>query len=266
MGGGRSGRGAGALFVVGIGPGAPEHLTGRARELIGSCQTAIGYHTYLELIAEFLAGKEILPYGMGQEEERCREALGRAASGQRVCLVSGGDPGIYGMAGPALECLRELALEKRPRVEVVPGVPALSAAASRLGAPLMNDFATISLSDILTPWEKIESRLKHAALGDFVIVLYNPGSRTRREQLGRAQKILLSLLPGETPAGLVRGATRAGELVRLTTLGELPKEEVDMATIIVIGNRSSFAFESYMVTPRGYSLGGAGGRTFGKKA
>ncbi len=240
-------------------------MTGRARELIGSCQTAIGYRTYLELIAELLAGKEALPYGMGQEEERCREAITLAASGQRVCLISGGDPGIYGMAGPALQCLRELALEERPRVEVVPGVPALSAAAARLGAPLMNDFATISLSDILTPWEKVESRLKHAALGDFVIVLYNPASRTRHEQLGRAQKILLSLLPEETPAGLVRGATRPGELVQLTTLGGLPKEDVDMATIIVIGNRTSFAFESYMVTPRGYSLGGPEGRPLGRE-
>ncbi|GAB6082894.1 cobyric acid synthase [Desulfuromonas carbonis] len=241
----------GKLYVVGIGPGAADHLTPAAREAILESAAVVGYQTYLELIPELLVGKEVVSSGMMKEVERCRAALRLAAAGQVVALVSSGDAGIYGMAGLALE----LQPQQAPDVVViiVPGVSAVQAAAARLGAPLMHDFAVISLSDLLTPWPLIRRRLEAAAAADFVVALYNPRSRGRTTQLGEAAQILLRHRPGTTPVGIVRNACREGESVVVTDLAGLPDAEVDMLSLVIVGNSQTVVDAAgRMVTPRGY--------------
>src|SRR6185369_3347647 len=245
-------------YVVGTGPGALEHLTEAARQAISESSVIVGYDSYIELIRPLLPGKKIVSTGMMREVERCREAIRRARSGETVSLVSGGDAGIYGMAGLVLELLENDAATDSaataPDVRVIPGISAIQAAASVLGAPLMHDFAVISLSDLLTPWELIKARLEAAARADFVVVIFNPRSKTRVTQIQEAQRILLAARPRQTPAGIVRNACRDGEDVTVTTLGDLLTHEIDMSTIVVIGNSSSFVDrQGRMVTPRGYA-------------
>lgn len=197
-------------------------------------------------------GKEVFANGMTFEVERCRKAIELAASGRTVSVISSGDSGIYGMAGLVLQLAASSGV--KVRVEVVPGVPAFVAAASILGAPLMHDFASVSLSDLLTDWDKIEERVEMAARADFVIALYNPKSSKRVEGLGKALDIVRRYRKGTTPVGLVRNATRAGEQTVLTTLDEIEKYygAVDMLSIIIIGSSTTFATGGKMVTPRGY--------------
>ena len=249
------------LFVVGIGPGGLNHMTFEASEAIAQAEVVIGYQTYLRFIESLLEGKEVISSGMTREVERCRQAIEIASAGRRVALVSSGDAGIYGMAGLVLEltgndevsALHELPQRSRPEIIVVPGVSALQAAAAVLGAPLMHDFAVISLSDLLTPWNAIERRLALAAAGDFVIALYNPRSKGRVRHLEEAQRIVMSVRSAATPVGIVRNACRSGEEKTTTTLGDMLSCQVDMFSLVIIGNSVTyFDGEGRMLTPRGY--------------
>ena len=247
-----------SLYIVGTGPGAECHLTDAAKQAIASSDIIIGYDSYVELVRPLLAGKQVLSTGMMQEVQRCREAIRLARDGESVALVSGGDSGVYGMAGLVLE-LVEMDAKQNPDsihidIQIVPGISAVQAAAALLGAPLMHDFAVISLSDLLTPWDRIKTRLEAAARADFVIAIYNPRSKSRRTQIEEAQRICLAHRPKETPAGIVRNACRDGQTVVVTTLGKLLDHEIDMTSIVLIGNASSFIdAEGRIVTPRGYA-------------
>jgi len=258
---------------VGIGPGGLEHLTPKAKGIIDEAQVIIGYKTYLDLIEPLLMGKEVISSGMRQERDRCARAIGLAASGKIVALISGGDPGIYGMAGLVFEMLKVrgqgsgvrvqniqksndsglTSHESRLSVEVIPGIAALNACASRLGAPLMHDFASISLSDLLTPREVIEKRLEAASAADFVIVLYNPKSKARTEQIVKARDIVLKYRHGNTPVGIVRHATRADETITITMLSKMLDNHIDMQSTVIIGNSQTFVWQGLLVTPRGYT-------------
>jgi precorrin-3B C17-methyltransferase len=209
----------------------------------------VGYKPYLAMVADLVTGKRLVASGMRQEAARAEAAIAAALSGARVAVLSTGDAGIYGMAGLVLELLPE---DSGVAVEVVPGVTAASAAAACLGAPLMNDFAVVSLSDLLTPLALIERRLTAVAEGDFVVVLYNPRSSRRHEPLRRALAILRTRRAPQTPVGLVRNALRDGQEARVTTLGELREEDVDMLTILMVGNSETLVRDGRMITPRGY--------------
>jgi precorrin-3B C17-methyltransferase len=235
--------------VVGLGPGAERTLTAEALETLARADVVVGYTTYIKLIEHHLAGKEVISSGMKKEVDRAMLALEIAAKGKHVAVVSSGDPGVYGMAGPVLE-----AAPAGMEVDIVPGVTAANAAAALLGAPLMHDFAVISLSDLLTPWETIVRRLEAAAYADFIIVLYNPRSRGRKDHLATARSIILEKRDGSTVVGLVRNCGRAEEGSKITTLAQLNVEEVDMFTTVIIGNSCTKVVNGRMVTPRGYAL------------
>ena len=254
----------GKLYVVGLGPGALDHLTPAAAAAIAAAEVVVGYRTYLELIPELLVGKEVVSSGMMKEVERCREALRLAAAGRQVALVSSGDAGIYGMAGLALELQPTEAPDIA--VEVVPGVSAVQAAAARLGAPLMHDFAVVSLSDLLTPWALIRRRLEAAAAADFVVALYNPKSRGRTTQLGEAAAILLRHRGPATPVGIVRNACRDDETVTVIDLAGLAAAEVDMLSLVIVGNSQTLVdARGRMVTPRGYQVQGPRSKVQGEE-
>jgi len=240
------------MYVAGLGPGDAGYLAPRAREVILESEVIAGYTSYLELIPELLAGKTVIETGMRGEAERCEAAIAEALNGRRVCVVSGGDAGVYGMA--ALLC--ELA-EKRPQIEieVIPGVTAATAAAAVLGSPLTNDFAVISLSDLLTPRDVIEKRLDAAAAADFVICLYNPRSKKRGDHLERACAITLRHKPPDTLCGCVRNAFRGVDSEsRVCTLIELSGAAVDMLTTVIIGNTDTRLINGKLVTVRGYRI------------
>ncbi|HIJ87363.1 MAG TPA: cobyric acid synthase [Desulfuromonadales bacterium] len=246
------------LYIVGTGPGAISHLTEAARLAIADSDVIIGYDSYVDLVRPLLEGKQVLSTGMMQEVQRCREAIRLACSGESVALVSGGDSGIYGMAGLVLELVEADSREKpdEPHIDIriIPGISAVQAAAALLGAPLMHDFSVISLSDLLTPWDLIKVRLEAAARADFVVAIYNPRSKSRRTQIEEAQRIFLASRPADTPAGIVRNACRENQTVVITTLGQLLDHEIDMTSIVLIGNASSFVdAEGRIVTPRGYA-------------
>jgi cobalt-precorrin 5A hydrolase/precorrin-3B C17-methyltransferase len=244
----------GKIYVVGTGPGSIEHITPAARDAIRRSDVIVGYGTYLDLITELLQGKEVLSTGMTQEVDRCRKAMELALSNKTVSVISGGDPGVYAMAGLVFELLRseEGKGGTLPAVEVIPGISALNASASRLGAPLMHDFACISLSDRLTPWEVIEKRLEAAATADFVIVLYNPRSKGRAGHISRAREIILKHRGPATIVGIVRGAMRTHESIIVTDLGNMKDSDIDMQTTVIIGNSKTFVWNNLMVTPRVY--------------
>ena len=243
----------GQLHLVGSGPGSLALLTPDAREALAASSVWVGYGLYLDLLEPLRRPDQLRSDGqLTLERERCREALDLACQGLTVALVSSGDSGIYGMAGLALEQWMALEEGDRPAFSVHPGISALQLAAARAGAPLMHDFCTVSLSDRLTPWAVIERRLQAAAAGDFVVALYNPRSRGRDWQLGRARELLLEHRPPHTPVVLARQLGRAEESVSLHELAELPIEQVDMLTLVLIGNSSSRVEGGRMVTPRGY--------------
>lgn len=241
------------LRVIGLGPGDASLLAPAAAAALDAAAAIVGYKRYVELIpASFLVGKRVVSTGMTAEIERCREAIALALSGVSTVLVSSGDPGIYGMAGLVLELMESAALWERLELEIVPGIPALAAAAALLGAPLMHDFAVVSLSDLLTPWELIERRLAAATAADFVLALYNPRSKKRDWQLRRALDILLEHKSPATPVGIVRQAYREGQAVAVATLGSLEVAAVDMLSIVIVGNAQTRCAGGKMFTPRGY--------------
>jgi precorrin-3B C17-methyltransferase len=245
----------GKIDVVGIGPGGKAHMSLECLETIRGADVVIGYKTYVKLIEDMLDGKEVLRTGMRREVDRCAQAIEKARAGYRVVLVSSGDAGVYGMAGLVLELLKDQIAP--PPVRIVPGITAASAAAASLGAPLMHDFAVISLSDLMTDFAMIEKRLDNAAGADFVIALYNPKSHGRDWQLGRAREIFLRHKRPDTPVGIVRKAGRDGERVRITTLGGMLEHEVDMLSIVIVGNSQTYVHDGRMITPRGYAVSGS---------
>lgn len=243
----------GALHLVGSGPGDLNLLTPEAREVLSRCTVWVGYGLYLDLLEPLRRPDQLRLDGqLTRERERCQQALQLACQGIPVALVSSGDSGIYGMAGLALELWLELEDGDRPDFAVHPGLSALQLAAARCGAPLMHDFCTISLSDRLTPWTVIERRLLAAAQGDFVVALYNPRSLGREWQLARAIAMLLQGRPGSTPVALARQLGRPDESVSVHTLETLPIAQVDMLTLVLVGNSSTRAAAGRLVTPRGY--------------
>ena len=242
------------LTVVGIGPGDASLLTPQARAALEASACVAGYGLYLDLVPpELIAGKRRISSGMRQERERCAAAVDAALDGEPTALVSSGDAGIYAMAGLALEILEARGLIGTVPFSVVPGVPALCAAASLLGAPLTHDFACISLSDLLTPLERIRARLEAALTADFVCVIYNPRSHGRPDYLGMAFDMARGHRLPSCPVGMVRKAYRPGQEVLLTTLAEADAKWADMLTLVIIGNSESRLAGPYMLTPRGYS-------------
>ncbi|WP_370584702.1 precorrin-3B C(17)-methyltransferase [Oculatella sp. LEGE 06141] len=245
---------SGNLWLVGTGPGQLAQMTPAAQTAIAQADIVIGYSLYIELIAPLLRpGQIIEALPITQERQRAERAIALAQWGLTVAVISSGDCGIYGMAGLVLEQLQALQWDgKTPALQVFPGITAMQAAASRVGAPLMHDFCAISLSDLLTPWEVIEKRLNAAAHADFVTSLYNPRSQSRTQQIAIAQQIFLSHRPANTPVALVRAAYRADEQITLTTLANLLDEPIDMLTTVIIGNQSTRFHADWMITPRGY--------------
>ncbi len=245
----------GKIFLVGFGPGAGEHMSYRAREAIAESDVVIGYSTYIKLVADLLEGKEVVRKGMTEEIDRCLEAYEQARLGKTVALVSSGDIGVYGMAGPTYEVLLQSGW--RPgdgiEVEVVPGSTALSACAALVGAPLTHDFCAISLSDLMTPWPVIERRLEAAGRGDFVVALYNPKSGRRTGQIVEARRILLKHRHPDTPVAIVKSAYRKRQNIQHTTLAEMADCDIGMLSTVLVGNSSSFFRAGLMITPRGYA-------------
>jgi cobalt-precorrin 5A hydrolase / precorrin-3B C17-methyltransferase len=244
----------GQLLLVGTGPGNLEQITPAAKVAITGADAIIGYSLYLELIESlFRPGQIIESLPITQERQRAQRAIELAQWGLTVAVVSSGDCGIYGMAGLVMEELQAKGWDgKVPKVEVFPGITAVIAAASRVGTPLMHDFCTISLSDLLTPWEVIEKRLEAAAVGDFVTALYNPRSQTRTQQIVIAQQIFLKYRHPNTPVAIVQSAYRPDEQITLTTLEEMLEYSIDMLTTVLIGNCSTRTYADWIITPRGY--------------
>ncbi|NJN97285.1 MAG: precorrin-3B C(17)-methyltransferase [Anaerolineales bacterium] len=245
------------LSLIGIGPGDLQQMTLAAQAALRAAETVIGYKVYIEQVRPILRPEQqIIISPMGSEMERAQQAVDLAASGRHVALISSGDIGIYAMASPVFEVLRRQGWSgQEPEVEVFPGISAVQAAAARLGAPLGHDFCTISLSDLLTPWPVIERRLQAAAWGDFVVAFYNPRSQKRDWQLQRAIEILLAYRPATTPVAIVHHVTRPEERIDLTTLAELQPTQVDMFTLVLVGNSQSYVLADHLVTPRGYEAG-----------
>lgn len=239
------------IYVVGIGPGEYEQMTIRAAKALENCDVIIGYTVYVDLVREHFPGKEFLTTPMTREVERCELAFEKAAEGKTTAMICSGDAGVYGMSGLILEIG-----ERYPQVEVevVPGVTAAIGGASVLGAPLIHDFAVISLSDLLTPWEKIEQRLLAAAQADFVVCLYNPSSKKRHDYLQKACELMLQYKSEDTVCGTVVNIGREGEQMHLYTLKELKDLQVDMFTTVFVGNSQTRVVDGRMVTPRGYRL------------
>lgn len=237
------------LYVVGLGPGGKEFLTGQAMTALEKAQVLCGYTVYVDLVSPLFPDKETYTTPMTREIDRCRWALEAAQSGKTVAMVCSGDAGVYGMAAPILELAPDY---PGVDIEVVPGVTAALSGGGVLGAPLGHDFCVISLSDLLTSWEVIENRLRCAALGDFAVALYNPASRKRKDHLRRACDILLEHKSGETVCGWVRNIGRDGQEKKVLTLAQLREEELDMFTTVFIGSSTTRQVGDAMVTPRGY--------------
>lgn len=239
----------GKVTVVGIGPGDYENMTVRADRALAGCDVIIGYHVYVELVKQRYPGKELLTTPMTQEVKRCQMALDLARQGREVAMVCSGDSGIYGMAALVYELRGE---NSDPEIQVIPGLTAACSGAAVLGAPLTHDFAVISLSDRLTPWEKIEKRLENAARADLSIVIYNPASRGRPDHLRRACEILLRQLPPDRLCGIASQIGREGESGWVLSLEELRTAPVDMFCTVFIGNSMTKTICGKLVTPRGY--------------
>ncbi len=238
------------LSIVGLGPGSQDQMTLAVRQAIEESEVVLGYRGYVNLVSSLLADKEVLATGMRQEMERARQAIDLALAGKKVAVVCSGDAGVYGMASPILELLHRGDIDIP--VRILPGVPSPQSAASLLGAPLAHDYAVISLSDLLTPWDQIARRIAAAASADFVLVLMNPASTKRTWQLQEAQRLILEHRAPGTPVGIVTSAYREGQQVTITTLDELPGHSVDMMTTIIVGNSGTFTDRNRMITPRGY--------------
>jgi precorrin-3B C17-methyltransferase len=245
----------GVLSIVGIGPGAEEHASRAALEAIAASDVIVGYTTYIRLVRHLIEGKEVIRTGMTEEIGRARAAVERARDGARVAIISSGDAGVYGMAGLVFQVLQEIGWKRgeSPELRLIPGMTALNACASLVGAPLGHDFCAISLSDLLTPWPVIERRIEAAAAADFVIGLYNPASGRRTRQIVRAQEIIAAHRAGSTPVALVKSAYRKLESAVLTDVDHFLDYEIGMLTTVIVGSTNTFVFEGYMITPRGYT-------------
>ena len=237
------------LWIIGLGPGGGEDLTGKARKALAESDVIVGYTVYIDLIRAEFGHKELLTTPMRKEQERCEMALALADTDKTVAMVCSGDPGVYGMAGLCYELS-----DQWPEVElsVLPGITAACGGAAVLGAPLMHDFCLISLSDLMTPWEKIEKRLRASAEADFVLCIYNPSSHKRKDYLARACAILLEAKSPDTPCGYVREIGRDGEAATVLPLGQLKDAQVDMFTTVFVGNSQTKVINGKLVTPRGY--------------
>ncbi|SFL73705.1 precorrin-3B C(17)-methyltransferase [Halanaerobium salsuginis] len=240
------------LYIVGIGPGNLKQLSREAYAILQEVEVIVGYQRYLDLITELISNQQLYSSGMRAEKDRLQKAISFARSGKKTAIISSGDAGVYGMAGPVLEYINQQKLELK--VEVIPGITAANAAAALLGAPLMHDYAVISLSDILTSWTLIKKRLQAAAGADLITVLYNPRSSRRQSQLVTAQKIFLKVRSEKTPVGIVRNAGRQQQEIIITNLQEIPVQKVDMLTTVIIGNSQTYCQNDQLVTPRGYQL------------
>lgn len=246
---------SGKIMLVGIGPGSNDHMTQRARDAIAEADVVVGYVTYIKLVADLLEGKEVVRKGMTEELDRAVHALASAREGKKVALISSGDAGVYGMAGPTYEVLFQAGWtpESNVEVEVVPGASAINACAARVGAPLTHDFCSISLSDLLTPWPVIARRLDAVAASDFVVALYNPKSGRRTQQIVQAQALFLRHRRADTPVAVVKSAYRRRERIEFTTLDKMSDCDIGMLTTVLIGNSHTFMQHGLMVTPRGYA-------------
>ena len=246
----------GRLYIVGVGPGHHDHMTFRAKEAIAESDTIVGYATYVNLVEDLIQDKDVHSYAMTQEVERAHQCIDLAKSGRIVSLVSSGDPGIYGMAGLIYEMLAESGWNPKTDipVEIIPGVSALNSCSAIVGSPLMTDFAVLSMSDLLVPWEIIAKRVEAAAAGDFVIVVYNPASKRRINQLQDARRIILEHRSPQTPVAVIKGAYRDSQTVVLTTLKDLPDhaDKLGMISTVIIGNSSTYTYKDLMINPRGY--------------
>ncbi|KAB3539058.1 precorrin-3B C(17)-methyltransferase [Alkaliphilus pronyensis] len=244
--------GNGKIYVIGLGPGNRQHTTPAAIEAIGQSGVIVGYNTYIELIEDLLTDKKVVFSGMRKEVDRCTQAFNYASQGEIVSLISSGDAGVYGMAG----IMNEVLMKKGSNIEIeiVPGITAANAAASILGAPIMHDYVTISLSDLLTDWKLIKKRLHCGGEGDFVICIYNPKSKGRQDHIKEARDILLKYKRKDTPVGIVRNAKREKEGYILTTLEHMLDYEIDMVTVVIVGNSHTYIANNRMITPRGYRL------------
>ncbi len=244
----------GKIMLVGIGPGHMDHMTQRALAAIREADVVVGYTTYIKLVAELLEGKEVVRKGMTEELDRAELALQAARAGKKVALISSGDAGVYGMAGPTYEVLFQAGWtpEDDVEVEIVPGASAINACASLVGAPLTHDFCSISLSDLLTPWPAIARRLDAAAAADFVVALYNPKSGRRSQQIVQAQALFLHHRRADTPVAIVKSAYRRRQTIEFTTLAHMAECDIGMLSTVIIGNSHTFVRDGLMVTPRGY--------------
>lgn len=245
----------GKIMLVGLGPGSNAHLTARARAAIAEADTIIGYVTYIRLVADLVVGKEVIKKSMTEELDRAIEAFERARQGKKVALVSSGDAGVYGMAGPTFEVLFQAGWtpDSDIEVEIIPGASALNTCAALVGAPLTHDFCAISLSDLLTPWPTIARRLDAVAYADFVVALYNPKSGRRTRQIVEAQRLFLRHRRPDTPVAIVKSAYRPKQRIEFTTLDRMAESDIGMLSTVLIGNSNTFIKHGLMVTPRGYS-------------
>lgn len=247
----------GKLYVVGVGPGSHDHMTYRAKQVIEESEVIVGYETYVGLVEDLIHGKEVYRYAMTQEVDRANQAIGFAEKGKVVSLVSSGDPGIYGMVGLIYEILAEKGWDRERdiHVECVPGVSSLNSCAALVGSPLMTDFAVVSMSDLLVPWDMIVKRVEAAALGDYVTVIYNPASKKRIHQLHDTREIFLKHRKPETPVAIVKGAYRESQQVVMTTLDRMldHKDMLGMITTVIVGNSSTYNYKGMMINPRGYT-------------
>lgn len=240
------------IYVVGIGPGNKEYMTLKALKVIENADVIVGYKTYINLVQDIIEGKECVVNGMRGEVERCQKAVDLAKEGKQVVVISSGDPGVYAMAGLILDIFAKEELELD--IEIIPGVTSANAASASLGAAIMHDHAYISLSDLLTDWQLIIKRLELAAMGDFVICLFNPKSKGRPNHIEKAREVLLKHKSPETFVGIVRNAKREDETVTITTLKDMLDYAIDMTTMVIIGNANTYTYKDLMITPRGYHL------------
>ncbi|WP_416197227.1 MAG: Cobalt-precorrin 3 C17-methyltransferase [Sporanaerobacter sp.] len=236
------------LYVVGIGPGGRENMTIRAVETIKRCSVIVGYTSYIEYLGDLKEGKEIYSTGMRGEIERCNMAIKKVKEGKDTAIISTGDSGLYGMAGPILE------LAEGIEVEIIPGIVAAFSAASELGSPIMHDYCSISLSDLMTSWDIIEKRIEYASCGDFVITIYNPKSKTRTDHLKKAVDIMLKYKAPKTPVGIVKNSGRANTEKYITTLDDIDYDIIDMMCVLIIGNSNTYIKDDFIITPRGYEI------------
>lgn len=245
----------GKIMLVGIGPGNVDHMTHRAHAAIAEADVIVGYVTYIKLVADLLEGKEVIRKGMTEELDRAVYAIKRAREGKKVALISSGDAGVYGMAGPTYEVLFEAGWtpETDVEVEVIPGASAINACAALVGAPLTHDFCSISLSDLLTPWPVIARRLDAVAAADFVVALYNPKSGRRTQQIMQAQQLFLRHRSPDTPVVVVKSAYRRRQNIEFSTLDKMNECDIGMLSTVLIGNSHTFVRDGLMITPRGYA-------------